>query len=128
MDDSLFARLLFDVMLPARLAEAVRTQGFDVVEARTLPSEIQRDDQALLEEATRQRRVVVTCNYRDPRSNFCVIHQEWQAGGQEHAGIILIPQEQVRDRLRRWDVRDRILDFLDHYTAGELRGHLWWLP
>ena len=74
MENSLFARLLFDVMLPARLAEAIRIQGFDVVEARALPIEVQRDDNALLQEATHQQRVLVTCNYRDPRSNFCTIH------------------------------------------------------
>lgn len=60
MDDSLFARLLFDVMVPPRLAEALRVLGYDVTEARMLPVEVQRDDGALLEEAARKRRVLVT--------------------------------------------------------------------
>jgi hypothetical protein len=49
-------------------------------------------------------------------------------GGQEHAGIILIPQSQISNRLRRWEVRDRLLDFLNQHTADELRNQLWWLP
>ncbi len=54
--------------------------------------EVQQDDDALLKEAARQERAVVTCNYSDPRSNFCVIHERWQWQGKEHAGIILVPQ------------------------------------
>jgi predicted nuclease of predicted toxin-antitoxin system len=74
LNDTLFARLLFDVMIPAEIAEAIRAQGYDVAEARTLLLDVQRDDRAILEEAAHQRRVVVTCNYSDPQSNFCVIH------------------------------------------------------
>src|SRR5438874_4673036 len=94
-EESLFARLLCDVMIPAELAEALRAQGYDVAEARLFPLEVQQDDEALLEEATRQERAVVTCNYSDPRSNFCLIHEQWQAQGKDHAGIILVPQHQV---------------------------------
>jgi hypothetical protein len=125
---SLFARLLCDVMIPAELSEAIRLQGYDVLEARQLPVEAQRDDWAILDEAARQRRAVVTCNYSDPASNFCLIHEEWQSQSKEHAGIILIPQFQISSRLRRWEVRDRLLDFLNQRTAEELHNQLWWLP
>jgi hypothetical protein len=74
-DEALFARLLCDVMIPAGLAEALRAQGYDVAEARLLPVEVQQDDEALLEEAASQGRAVVTCNYSDPQSNFCVIYR-----------------------------------------------------
>jgi hypothetical protein len=30
--------------------------------------------------------------------------------------------------LRRWDVRDRLLDFLNQHIAEELSNQLWWLP
>jgi len=126
--DSLFAQLLSDIMIPAQFSEAIRAQGYDVLEARELPTEIQRDDWAILAEAAQQQRVVITCNYSDPQSNFCLIHEEWQAQGKEHAGIILIPQPQISNRLRRWEVRDRLLDFLNQHTADELRNQLWWLP
>lgn len=125
---TLFARLLFDVMVPAELAQAIRAQGYNVAEARALPLDVQQDDRALLEEATRQRRVLVTCNYSDPRSNFCLIHEEWQAQGKEHAGIILVPQFQISSRLQRWEVRDRLLDLLNQCTGEELYNQLWWLP
>lgn len=125
---SLFARLLCDIMIPAQFSEAIRLQGYDVLEARTLPIEVQQDDWAILAEAARQQRAVVTCNYSDSASNFCLIHQEWQAQGQQHAGIILIPQFQISNHLRRWEVRDRLLDFLNQHTAEELRNQLRWLP
>lgn len=125
---SLFARLLCDIMIPAELSEAVRLQGYDVIEARALPAETQQDDWAILAEAAQQARTVVTCNYSDPTSNFCLIHEEWRSQGKSHAGIILIPQFQISNRLRRWGVRDRLLDFLNHHTIEDLRNQLWWLP
>jgi predicted nuclease of predicted toxin-antitoxin system len=115
-------------MIPAELAEALRTQGYDVAEARLLPLDVQQDDEVLLDEAARQDRAVVTCNYSDPHSNFCVIHEEWQSQGKEHAGIILVSQHQVSSRSHRWQVRDRLLKFLNCYSADELRNQLWWLP
>jgi hypothetical protein len=127
-DEALFVQLLCDVMIPAELAEALRAQAYDVAEARLLPLEVQQGDEALLEEAARQGRAVVTCNYSDPQSNFCVIHEQWQAQGKEHAGIILVPQHQVSSRSHRWEVRDRLSKFLNRYPADELRNQLWWLP
>jgi hypothetical protein len=127
-EESLFVRLLCDVMIPAELTKAVRSQGHDVAEARLLPIELQQNDSALLDEATRQHRAVLTCNYSDPSSNFCVIHGQWREQGKEHAGIILVPQHEVSSRSRRWRVRDRLLKFLNSYPADELRNQLWWLP
>ena len=100
-DEPLFARLLCDVMIPAELSAAIRAQGYDVLEARTLPADIQQDDWAILAEAARQHRAVVTCNYSDPQSNFCLIHEEWQAKRKEHAGII---QCDIGDN-HSWDSR-----------------------
>jgi hypothetical protein len=79
--ETLFARLLCDVMIPAEFSAAIRAQGYDVAEARVLPVEIQQDDHAILRAAAQQRRVVVTCNYSGPQSNFCLIHEEWRALG-----------------------------------------------
>ncbi|HZF37487.1 MAG TPA: DUF5615 family PIN-like protein [Blastocatellia bacterium] len=125
---SFFARLLCDIMIPAQLSEAIRLQGYDVLEARMLPIKTQQDDWAILLEAAQQQRAVVTCNYNDPASNFCLIHEERQSQGKQHEGIILIPQFQISNRLRRWEVRDPLLDFLNQHTAEELRNQLWWLP
>lgn len=125
---TLFARLLCDIMIPAELSAAIRAHGYEVLEARALPVEVQRDDRAILAEASRQRSVVITCNYSDPQSNFCLIHEEWRLRGESHAGIVLVPQSQISDRLRRWDVRDRLINFLNQHTADELSNQLWWLP
>ena len=126
--ETLFARLLCDVMIPAEFSAAIHAQGYDVAEARTFPLEIQQDDQAILQAAAQQRRVVITCNYSDPQSNFCLIHEAWRAQGKKHAGIILIAQYQISSRLGRWEVRDRLLNFLNQHTADELNNQLWWLP
>ena len=126
--ETLFARLLCDVMIPAEFSAAIRAQGYDVAEARTFPVESQQDDNAILQTAAQQQRVVITCNYSDPQSNFCLLHEAWHAQGKQHAGIILIAQYQISSRLGRWEVRDRLLNFLNQHTAEELSDQLWWLP
>jgi len=123
-----FARLMMDIMIPPEISEALRGQGYDVLEARELPPKIYQDDRLLLEEATKQGRVLVTCNYSDPQSNFILIHEEWQREGKEHAGIILVPQFQISHRMRRWKVRDRLVKFLNRVSAKELRNQILWLP
>jgi len=115
-------------MIPAEVSAAIRSQGYDVIEARNLPVEVQQDDRAILAAAARQGYVVITCNYSDPQSNFCLIHEEWRKEGRAHSGIILVPQSQISSRLRRWEVRDRLLSFLNRHTADELDNDLWWLP
>lgn len=125
---TLFARLLCDIMIPPPFSAAIRTQRYDVAEVRTFPKKIQRDDRAILAEAARQKRAIITCNYSDPKSNFCLIHEEWLTKKRTHCGIILIPQAQISNRLRRWEVRDRLLNFLNQRTADELKNQLFWLP
>jgi len=128
LNGSLFARLLFDVMMPAELAEAIRDCGYDVSEARALPLAVQQDDTAILENAAQERRVVVTCNYHDPHSNFCSLHDQWQAQGRDHAGILLIPQFHISNRFLRWQVRDRMLRLFNQHTWDDLYNQVWWLP
>ncbi|MCI0353078.1 MAG: DUF5615 family PIN-like protein [Acidobacteriales bacterium] len=62
-----------DIMIPPSFSAAIRAQGYDVAEVRALGKDIQRDDRAILAEATRQKRVLITCNYSDRNSNFCLI-------------------------------------------------------
>jgi uncharacterized protein (DUF433 family) len=106
------AKLLFDCMFPAAFAEFMRERKFDVTEARDLPKKIQRNDFALLEKAVQERRVVITCNHRDRKSNFCVIHDEWLRSGKKHFGIILIPQFQIDSRFDRWTIHHRLPELL----------------
>ena len=55
-----FTKLMMDIMIPPEISEALRSQGYDVLEARELPPEIYQDDRLLLEEATKQGRILVT--------------------------------------------------------------------
>jgi uncharacterized protein (DUF433 family) len=123
-----FAKLLFDCMFPAAFAEFMREKKFDVAEARELPKKIQRNDLALLEKAVQERRVVITCNHRDRRSNFRVIHDEWRRSGKKHFGIILIPQFQIDSRFDRWTIHHRLPELLKSRTGDELQNQLLWLP
>jgi hypothetical protein len=115
-------------MFSTELAQSIREQGFDVAEARQLPGKIQEDDYALLERAAEERRAYITCNYRDRRSNFCVIHEEWLQVGKEHFGIILIPQFRLDSHYQRWAIRHRVLNFFNSHTWDELQNQLMWLP
>jgi len=126
LEDTLFVRLLFDIMIPAKLASSIRDSGYDVTEARNLPKEIYRNDERLLELAAKERRAVFTCNFSDPVHNFCIIDTAWRRQGKEHAGIILCPQTDVS--LRLWEVWRRLLKLLDTYFWDELYNHLFWLP
>ena len=128
LNDRIFARLLFDCMFPAALAQSLREQGFDVVEARQFPLRIQQNDHALLEIAARERRVVITCNYRDPKSNFCVIHEESLRSGKSHSGIVLVSQFLVDNHNTRWVVRRRLLDLFNSRSWEEFQDQLLWLP
>ena len=104
-------------MIPPQFSAAIRARRYDVVEVRTLQKEIQRDDRAILQEAARQKRAVITCNYSDPKSNFCLIHKDWRSKKRTHFGIILVPQAQTSNRLRRWEVRDRLPRFLNQHRG-----------
>jgi hypothetical protein len=75
-------------MIPPQFSAAIRAQGYDVAEVRVLSKEIQRDDRLILVEATRQKRVIITCNYSDRNSNFCLIHEEWRAKNNTQFGIV----------------------------------------
>lgn len=112
--------LLFDLMIPRALAEALKHDGYDVLLASDLESELVEDDEALLAYATQTRRVLFTCNYADPRHNFIEIDERWRNEGREHAGIILCPKRRIDHQ--------RLLAMLDSYTSEDLWNVLMWLP
>lgn len=79
-------RLLLDEMLSAPLALALNERGLDVeavVERREL---VGGPDEALLEVAAREDRVLVTKNVVD----VVPLSQQWVATGRTHAGLVLI--------------------------------------
>jgi predicted nuclease of predicted toxin-antitoxin system len=81
-------KLLLDEMIGPRVAEALREDGIDTVgvaertDLRALP------DDALLEHALQDVRIVVTRNISD----FARLDQQWRAAGRTHAGLVMITE------------------------------------
>ena len=70
------------------LIETLRTRGLSVL-TTTEAHMSERTDEEQLRFAVSERRVLVTCNVAD----FARLHSDWMASGQEHNGIILVPQQ-----------------------------------
>lgn len=79
-------RLLLDEMIGHRVAAALREAGLDVVaisaraDLRSLP------DEAVLEVAHGDGRILVTRNVSD----FARLDHEWQVSGRRHAGLLMV--------------------------------------
>ncbi len=80
-------RLLLDEHISRAIAEQLRERGHDVL-AAVEAGLTQRPDKELLEWAIRERRAVVTANYRDIRS----LHSDLLLRSQRHFGIVLVPR------------------------------------
>jgi predicted nuclease of predicted toxin-antitoxin system len=81
------ALLYADEDLDRHLVNALRQRGFDVL--ATLEARRQEaTDEAQLAYATSLGRILVTHN----RLDFLRLHTAWQARGQLHAGIVILPQ------------------------------------
>lgn len=82
-------RLLLDEMIGPRVAEQLRARDVDTVgvvertELRALP------DDALLEHAREERRILVTRNISD----FARLDQRWKAESRGHAGLVMITEK-----------------------------------
>ncbi|MGE0128377.1 MAG: DUF5615 family PIN-like protein [Blastocatellales bacterium] len=112
-------RLYFDEDASARaVAHNLRTRNVDVTiavdEGRTGIS-----DPEQLDYATQQGRVICTCNIRD----FAPLHVDYLTQGKEHAGIILIHQQQ-------FSIGQQVLRFLhllETKSAEEMRNNIEYL-
>lgn len=80
------------------LVQGLRSRGVDVT---TVVDEgmNERDDNAQLERATEQHRVIYTFNVGD----FCKLHRDYLAAGKSHAGIIVVYRQRysVGEQIRR---------------------------
>jgi uncharacterized protein DUF5615 len=80
-------RLFLDAHVSGRrIADALRGNGHDVHAADEERQLDGWEDEALLELATAERRIMVTFNVRD----FPRIVSEWSAAGTSHAGCLMI--------------------------------------
>ena len=105
---------LDDCIIDHRLARQLRAAGHLIY----LPAELHldgRDDDLHLATATRLGAVLVTQNQQD----FAPLHRDWQVEGREHAGIILVVQEDyIGTKLACLDRAARLL------TPEAARGQL----
>lgn len=97
------------------LVRALRAHGVDVVTALEAGM-IERPDEAHLEFATREGRILYSFNVRD----FHRLHQEHIARGQSHAGIILAQQQRysVAEQMRR------LLKLVSARSAEEMKNRV----
>lgn len=97
------------------LVSALRARGVDIVTALEAGM-TEHPDEAHLECATREGRVLYSFNVRD----FYRLHQEYIARGQSHAGIILAQQQRysVAEQMRR------LLKLMSARSAEEMKNRV----
>jgi predicted nuclease of predicted toxin-antitoxin system len=80
-------RLFLDAHVSGRvIARALRERGHDVRAANEEPQLDAWEDEALLDLATAERRIMITFNVKD----FPRIAVEWAAAGKHHAGCLIV--------------------------------------
>jgi hypothetical protein len=78
--------LLLDEMLSPTIAVQLRERGIDVQAVLERRELVSYPDEALLELATREQRILVTKNVVD----FGPLSQQWAADGRSHAGLVFL--------------------------------------
>lgn len=73
-------------MLGPRLAEALRALGLEVYGVVERPQLRGLSDDLVLDLASRESRVLVTCNVAD----FVQLDHQWRADGRVHGGVLLV--------------------------------------
>jgi len=82
-------RLYTDEMIPAKLAPALRRDGYDALSCDEAGrSNLQIPDAEQLEFAVGEGRAILTYNLGD----FHRLEAQWKSSGRVHAGIILSPE------------------------------------
>jgi hypothetical protein len=102
-------KLYLDHDISYRIAEQLRARGHDAIGAWEVGN-TELLDEAQLEYAAGQGRVLVTCNTQD----FVPLYLDWWNAGRHHNGIITSEQLEFGEMLRR------LLHFLETVTAKEM--------
>lgn len=113
--EALLVRLYFDRHIMKRLAAGLRGRGYNVLTTEEAGNDTASDDEQLAF-ATAESRAILTFNIRD----FAPLHEQWQAAGQSHAGIIVSQQLGSRQYAL---LLERLLRLLNHFTADEMVGN-----
>lgn len=109
-------RLPLNENLSPRLAEQLRKHGFDVTTSHEMNMLAVPDDAQLIFAAAAHR-AIVSFNVRD----FAPLHDQYQAIGQTHWGMIFSTQEPINILFQR------LLRLLNSITAEELKNQIRWL-
>ena len=99
----------------ARLAVDLRGHGYDVRTTEEAGQDTATDEEQLAF-ATGEGRAILTYNIRD----FTPLHEQWQAAGRTHAGIVV---SQQMGRRQYGVLLQRMLRLLNHFTAEEMAGN-----
>lgn len=108
--------LYLDADVRPRLAKILRERGFDVTCAQEVGL-YDAEDEAQLEFAIRQRRVILTHNIRD----FVRLDESYNRQGKKHFGILVSKQIPLRELIRR------IHKFLNTRTREDVKDSFDWL-
>ena len=113
--EALLLRLYLDRHIMARLAADLRGRGYEVVRTEEAGQDTATDEQQLAF-ATAEARAILTFNIRD----FAPLHEQLQAAGRTHGGIIV--SQQLGSR-QYGLLLGRMLRLLNHFTAEEMIGN-----
>jgi predicted nuclease of predicted toxin-antitoxin system len=111
---SLYVHLYFDEDVSLRIADNLRTRGFDVLSFRDADMAGKSDDEQMLY-AVSQRRAIVTHN----RVDFETQHSIFLKNGLKHYGVI-VAKRHHKDA----EVVAKLLNLLDSVTADEMENQL----
>jgi len=113
--EALFVRLYLDRHIMTRLAADLRSRGYDALTTEEAGKDTASDEEQLTF-ATAENWAILTFNIRD----FAPLHEQWQASGRPHAGIIV---SQQLGRRHYGLLLERLLRLLNHFTAEEMIGN-----
>jgi predicted nuclease of predicted toxin-antitoxin system len=113
--EALFLRLYLDRHVMTRLATDLRPRGFDVLTTEEAGKDTASDEDQLAF-ATAEGRAILTFNVRD----FAPLHEQWQAAGRPHAGIIV---SQQLGRRQYGVLLQRLLRLFNHFAREEMVGN-----
>ena len=110
-------RILLDECVQAGVVHALSDDGHDVVRPVASGTTESLTDEAVLESAAEQDRILVTTD-----TDLLAVHTRWIAEGKSHPGIIVGQQDQDLRRFLR-----NLRHTLTRHDPAALRGRVIWI-
>ena len=114
-------RALLDEHLSARIAALLRRAGHDVDAVVERADLLACSDEQILEQASKERRAVVTNNVTD----FRPLAARWLADGRVHSGLILLPAARTRTGEVEGALADAVAAVLIEHPDGIVGSERW---